>query len=118
VPSGRPVSLNDLLEEPRQGRSAIAEIAREQLRDENRCVRGSLDDPVIGKLVERSFTPTARHWVRFALAAHGLAIGYPNGLVAGPICSRIDTTIPYPRIAPYLSDLGRQLVAGVRRPER
>jgi hypothetical protein len=50
----------------------------------------------------------------YALTTRGLAIGFANGVVTGPACGRIKVLIPYQLALPYLSQLGKKLVAGVR----
>lgn len=59
-----------------------------------------------------AYTPTLGHYRLFALTPAGLAFGFPQG----PDGPRFATVVPYRLVHPYLSRLGRRLVAGVRRP--
>ena len=67
--------------------------------------------PCVAKDLIR-YRPTARNYRYFALTPNGLAVG--SWLEEA--CTRLQATVPYTRLRPYLTSLGRQLVAGVRRP--
>jgi len=45
----------------------------------------------------------------------------PGGLALGfwqeAACNRVEGIVPYRALQPYLSELGKQLAAGVRRPQ-
>ena len=57
------------------------------------------------------YESTLRNYRYFALTPHGLALAFSQE----PACNRIEGIVPYRVLQPYLSNLGRQLVAGVRR---
>jgi hypothetical protein len=58
------------------------------------------------------YVTSARNYREFALTPTGLAVGV-NETGA---CGRMEATVPYRMVRPYLSTLGETLVAGVRRP--
>jgi hypothetical protein len=60
--------------------------------------------------------PVAENFKYFALVPAGLALGFPNGQIAGLACGRIEVTVPYGQITPYLSSLSRVLVSETRKP--
>ncbi len=102
--SGRSVSLRDLLANPPLALRQLASDWKAQLRG-SPLWTSVAEDPA-------SYTPTLDHYRHFALTPSGLAFGFPQE-PAGP---RIAAVIPYRLVRPYLSPLGRHLVAGVRRP--
>ena len=113
VPSGKAVSIGDLLAGGPRGLRALAAAARAQVLAEHPCVRDS-----IGQVprLDRGFAPTASNYRQFALLASGLAIGFRVEQVGLPPCGRVRTTIPYAKLRGHLSPLGKRLVAGVRPP--
>jgi hypothetical protein len=50
-----------------------------------------------------------------ALVPGGVIVGTPNYVIP-PACGRIELTVPYRVMWPYLSSLARKLIAGVRAP--
>lgn len=50
-----------------------------------------------------------------ALVRDGVVVGTPNYVIP-PACGRIEVTVPYRIIRPYLSDLARTLIANIRAP--
>jgi len=104
VRSGRTVSLRELL--------ANAPLALPPLvRDWKARLRGSALWPYV-KHDPAGYTPTLAHYRYFALTPTGLAFAFPQEQAG----SRFAAVIPYRLVRPYLSPLGRRLVAGVRRP--
>lgn len=100
------VTLTELFREPARGLRALAAMVRERLSAPTAC------DPQ-----DARFALFVDKYKYFALTVRGLAIGFPQADgVAIPSCGRIEVTIPYVLVKPYLSTLGRELVAGVRRP--
>jgi hypothetical protein len=104
VRSGRAVSLRELLMNPTLALPLLVRDWKAGLR------RSTLwhyvaEDPA-------SYTPTLAHYQYFALTPTGLAFGFSQE----PAGSRFAAVIPYRLVRPYLSPLGRRLVAGVRRP--
>jgi hypothetical protein len=116
VPSGSQVNLRDLFSRPKEAVPAIGRLARTRLAHTNKAVYGGLNSKMDRQFLVRSFAPRVKRGAQWALTPTGFAIGYPQGLVACVPCSRIDTTIPYWRLDPYLSASGRQLIADVRWP--
>ena len=118
VPSGAPVGIRDLFAQPARGLRALATAVRRKVLSTNSCIRASFRDPVGGALNARGFDPTPSNYRYFALTASGLAIGFPIEQVGGASCGSVQTRVPYTVVHPYLSELGRKLVAGVRAPQR
>jgi hypothetical protein len=116
VPSGVTVEIDDLFTKGAGGLVALARAVRVQVSANNRCVRRALVDPIASEDFEKGFHPRVRNYEQFALVPRGLAVGFPNGQVAYPACGRVEATVPYSTLRPYLNDLGARLVAGVRRP--
>jgi hypothetical protein len=116
VPSGSRVTITDLFVKPSVGLRALAAAARTRLEAEYRCVRDAVHDPTAGRSFGRGFDPTPANYKEFALRTGGITIGFPLGQVAFPPCYRQNVTVPYRVVRPYLSALGRVLIAGVRRP--
>ena len=105
VPSGRRVTLAQLFRDPEGGGLSALGVRwfRVIARDWRlRCVVGDLPD----------YEPTLRNYRYFALTPRGLALAFWQE----PACSRIEGIVPYRPLRPYLSRLGKQLIAGVRRP--
>lgn len=101
VHSGKPVSLSQILANPTLALPAL--IAAWNTHAQSAPLTSSGHD-VAG------FPWSLTHYRHFALTPAGLAFGFA---VSG---SRSTTVIPYRIVRPYLSPLGRRLVAGVRRP--
>jgi hypothetical protein len=105
VPSGRPVTLAELFRDPegegiyKLGVGWFRAIARDWRIE---CVVAHLPH----------YQPSLRNYRYFALTPHGLALAFWQE----PACNRIVGVVPYRSLRPYLSPLGRRLVAGVRRP--
>jgi hypothetical protein len=104
VRSGRAVSLRELLASPPLALPGL-------VRDWKARLRGSMLWRYVAEDPAR-YTPTLAHYRHFALTPTGLAFGFPQE----PAGSRFAAVIPYRLVHPYLSPLGRRLVAGVRRP--
>lgn len=111
VPSGVVVSFPSLIAGGRRGLSAVAVLIRRQAIRDKACVGNAVGDSSYGP---RSFDLRGRY--DFALIRRGLAIGFANGQIAGPSCGRIEVTVPYALLQPYLSAAGRKLIADVRLP--
>lgn len=104
VRSGRTVGLAAIL-----GRAPLA------LPRLVRAWESRLPGSTLGARMARdpaAYTPTLGHYRLFALTPAGLAFGFPQG----PDGPRFTAIVPYRLVRPYLSRLGRRLVAGVRRP--
>ena len=104
VRSGKAVSLPQLLANPQLALPVLASDWKAGLRN-SLLWPFVVDDPA-------SFTPSFAHYRYFALTPTGLAFGFAQE----PAGSRIEAVIPYRLVRPYLSPLGKRLVAGVRRP--
>jgi hypothetical protein len=117
VPSGAPVGIRGLFSQPARGLRALAAAVRRKVLATNSCIRASNRGP--GRAINaRGFAPTPRNYRYFSLTAKGFAVGFPIDQVGGSSCGRVQTTVPYAVVRPYLSALGRRLVAGVRRAPR
>lgn len=106
VPSGTRVTITDLFAHPREGLRALATAYKNKLRRTTagvECLRLYPDD----------YSPTVANYRAFAMTPRGLAVGTWEDTA----CYRVETTLPYRVLRPYLSKLGSTLVAGVRRPE-
>jgi hypothetical protein len=106
VPSGDVVALPRLFANPSSGLRRLASFAERRVRASNRCI-GPYFDPT-------GFAPTWKNYESFALTTSGIVVGFGTSQVGLPGCGRVSTIVPYHVIAPFFSDLGRQLVAGVR----
>jgi hypothetical protein len=116
VPSGVHVGLKDLFAQPQRALVVVARAAERDATARSKCVRRSLQDGALGPRHKRGFAPLSRNYRYFALTASGFAIGFPGEQVASPLCGRVLVLIPYRVLRPYLSSLGHELIAGVRRP--
>lgn len=120
VPSARGVGLAQLFSSPSQGLSVLAARAyREVLAGDSQtdhCVQLVQGRRPVGGSPPGAFAPSVANYEHFALTASGLAVGIPQGAVASDVCGRVEATIAYSTLRPYLSALGRRLVAGVREP--
>jgi hypothetical protein len=104
VPSGVPVRFSELFANPARGFRVLANAWKRQFRRSDR---------VQGKVVTaypEVFAPRAFRNAYFALAPHGLAVGFRQ---VGPT-SRLHAIVPYRTLRPYLSNLGLRLIASVR----
>jgi hypothetical protein len=106
VPSGVPVRLSDLFVEPARALPQLAKAFKAEVRR---------TEPVMWPCVANfpsDYLPTARNFRHFALTPRGLALGFWQV----PACNRLQATVPYSIVQPYLSKLGAALIAGVRAP--
>jgi hypothetical protein len=104
------VTLAALFRSPRKGLEALAAVARARLSAQ---MSGSC---WVRSPTPTGIAPTPSNYRYFALATHGLALGFTAGAVDPQDCGPLLITIPYTVLHPYLSSLGRQLIAGVRQP--
>jgi hypothetical protein len=104
VPSGTRVTITDLFARPRKGLPALATAYKARLRR----IYG---DPCL-RLYPRDYTPKVANYSAFALTPRGLAVGTWEDTS----CYRVAAMVSYSALLPYLSPLGKELVAGVRRP--
>jgi hypothetical protein len=104
VRSGRAVSLPQLLANPSLALPVLAGEWKASLR--HTMLWAYVAEDAAG------YTPSFAHYRYFALTPTGLAFAFgqePGG-------SRFSAVIPYRLVRPFLSSLGRRLVAGVRQP--
>jgi hypothetical protein len=107
VPSGAPVGISDLFVEPARALPLLAKAFKAQVRrTEPRMWRPCVT------YYPSVYLPTARNFRHFALTPRGLALGFWQV----PACNRLQATVPYSIVQPYLSKLGAALIAGVRAP--
>lgn len=105
VPSGRAVTLSELFRDAEgEGVYALGVAWFRALA----AAKDWRLQCVVRDLVR--YQPTLRNYRYFALTPRGLALGFWQE----PACGRLEATVPYSALRPYLSDLGRRLVAGVR----
>jgi hypothetical protein len=104
VPSGEPVTLGQLFQDPSGGPNALAVGFFHAVAPDWRLTCVVKDLP--------RYQPTLRNYRYFALTPRGLALGFWQE----PACNRIEGIVPYRALRPYLSSLGKMLVAGVRTP--
>jgi hypothetical protein len=105
VPSGRPVTLAELFRDA-EGEGVYA-LGVAWFR----AVAAARDwrlQCVVRDLVR--YQPSLHGYRYFALTPTGLVLAFWQE----PACRRMEATVPYAALRPYLSDLGRRLVAGVR----
>jgi hypothetical protein len=106
VPSGAPVRISQLFTDSTRGLRVLADEWKAQFRRANpdawQCVRLHL----------RDYRPAPSNYRYFALTPRGIAVGFWQE----PACNRLQATVSYALLRPYLSRLGKQLVDGVRRP--
>ena len=118
VPSGVPVTLTGLFEDPTRGLTVLAAATKTQVLAANSCVRNALQDPVNGAAFATGFDPSVTNYADFALTPNGLAVGFSDdGQIANPVCGSPDAVVPYATLEPYLNTLCKKLVAGVRAPQ-
>ena len=110
-PVGLTRCLRDLFASPGRALDALAAASRK-----NGCVAVALHDPGLGPYVAPWLKPTMSNYRYFALTPQGLAVGFEQDTVASPPCGRVEVTVPYSVLRPYLSRLGATLIAAVRRP--
>jgi hypothetical protein len=115
VPSGARVELSDLFAHPARGLRALALGVKTALL-KDKCVMQSFRAPIGSEYYQRGLAPLASNYRHFAMTSRGLVIGFPITQVAGPPCGRVEATVSYSALRPYLSALGMKLVAGVRSP--
>lgn len=102
--SGRTVTLSELLARAPLALPRLVSVWKSGLKGTALWARIA-GDPA-------GYTPTLAHYRLFALTPKGLAFGFPQS----PDGPRFAALVPYRLVQPYLSRLGRRLVAGVRRP--
>jgi hypothetical protein len=107
VPSGRRVTLGQLFRDP-EG-EGLRELGVAWFRVLARQHRWKLECVVLHL---PHYEPTLQNYRYFALTPRGLALAFWQE----PACSRIEAIVPYAALRPYLSRLGKELIAGVRRP--
>jgi hypothetical protein len=110
IATARLVTVTDLFRSPKEGLRALAALARRRLSARSHCVRDYANPA--------GFEPSVENFKHFALTTTGLALGFSAGQVSLLSCGSMEVTLPYAPLRPYLSALGRELVAGVRRPIR
>jgi hypothetical protein len=116
VPTGMRIALADLFQPPAQ--RGLDALARGVARRLNPCVQTSISDPVLHGLYGRALAPRWNNYRYFALTPAGLTIGFPNATIAAPTCGRVQITVPYSALRPYLGQHGQRLIAGVRAPKQ
>lgn len=107
VPSGRRVTLGQLFRDA-EG-EGLRKLGVAWFRVVARRHRWHLECVVLHL---SGYEPTLQNYRYFALTPRGLALAFWQE----PACSRVEAIVPYQTLRPYLSRLGKQLIAGVRRP--
>lgn len=116
VPSGVPVTVDQIFA-GHAGLTALAAAAKASVLMANSCVKAGVDDPTVGALNAAGFEPTAENYSAYALVPGGVAVGFSDGQVGAPVCGSPQVVVSYATVEPYLSTLGKKLVAGVRAPQ-
>jgi hypothetical protein len=112
VPSGAAVSLSELFDRPSL---ALRELAASASK--NACIAIASAAEGSGYTANPAWSPPRLSgYPFFALTPRGLVLGFAQGVAAGVGCGRLEVTIPYETLRPYLSPLGQALVDAVRRP--
>jgi len=106
VPSGALVGITDLFAHPSRALRVLAKAWKAQVRRTKPKMW-----PCVSQFPE-DYAPRAHNYRYFALTIRGLAVGFWQA----PACDRLQATVRYSHVRPYLSKLGERLVAGVRRP--
>jgi hypothetical protein len=106
VPSAAPVRINQLFTESSRGLQVLADAWKAEFRRANPAAW-----PCVG-LHLSDYRPAPSNYRYFALTPRGIAVGFWQE----PACNRLQATVSYALLRPYLSSLGKQLVNGVRRP--
>jgi hypothetical protein len=106
VPSGTPVAISDLFADPSRGVRVLAAEWKTRFR------RASPDAWPCVRLHPSSYRPVPRNYRHFALTPRGVVVGFWQEAA----CNRLQATVPYSVLRPYLSGLGSRLIAGVRPP--
>jgi hypothetical protein len=103
VPSAEGVSIRDLFADPAHGLRVFGSAWRKALgRQGMHCA----------DTYPELYAPSSRNYRNFALTPTGLAVGV-NETGA---CGAWHATVPYVLLRPHLSAVGKDLVAGVRKP--
>jgi hypothetical protein len=104
VPSVTRVTIGELFTDPARGLRVFGHAWRNALgrRGMRRCAY----------TYPELYAPSARNYRQFALTPSGFAVGVPETGVCGPWYA----IVPCEPLRPHLSSLGKELVAGVRRP--
>lgn len=104
VPSGTRLQISDLFANPTRGLTQLSTAWKAELRHTQPgtwpCVQLHLS----------AYRPIARNYRYFALTPRGLAVGFWQQ----EACNRLQATVPYSTLQPYLSKLGNKLAEGVR----
>jgi len=116
VPSVRSVPLAALFAQPARALAVVARAARRNILAANACIRKTYWDPPLHALHAQGFAARWSNYRYFALTPRRLAIGFQIEQVGGPQCGRAVGFVRYALLRPYLSGLGRELVASVRQP--
>ncbi len=114
VSSGSLVHIKSLFRRVGPALNALARATRRELTASNPCVRGSL---AISADYAYGFAPTVTNYQDFALLPTGIAVGFGNDQVTGPSCGRVEVTVPYRVIRPFMGTLGVKLMQGARWPK-
>jgi hypothetical protein len=103
VPSGRPVAISALFADRSRGLRVFGSAWRAAIRRQgNPCP----------DTYQEVYGTSARNYREYALTPEGLAVGVDETGACGPM----EATVPNDIVRPYLSTLGKELIAGVRRP--
>lgn len=116
VPSGVPVTVDQLFAS-HAGLAALAAAAKASVLLASSCVKAGVDDPTVGALFAAGFNATAQNYSSYALVPGGVAVGFWDEQVGAPVCGNQEVVVPYATLEPFLSTLGKKLVAGVRAPQ-
>ncbi len=111
IHSGASVRLSELFQNPSKGLRRLAQLAKRRLLRSNACVRSAYRSPP----PPPGLSPTLSNYQNFAMVRGGLTIGFYQDQVGWPECGNPEVVVPYRRLEPQLSRLGKRLEGGVRR---
>lgn len=114
VPSGAPVSLQSLFATPSQGMAEMARLARTAFTARYPCVAQDASAFGGGDPYEPDWAPTAANYRYWSMTPAGLSIGFVNGVVADEACGRMEVTLTWSQLHPWLSASALQLIAALR----
>jgi hypothetical protein len=113
VPSGAPVSLQSLFASPSQGMTEMARLARAAFTAKYSCI--SQDASAFGNdPFEPDWAPTPSNYRYWSMTPAGLSIGFINGFVADEACGRMQVTLGWSQLRPWLTTSAGQLISELR----
>jgi hypothetical protein len=114
VPSGRPVTFDDLFTDKNAALRRIAAISIRHFTDAgDECIRGSLTD-AFADISLSGLAPKPENYRAWSLTSAGLRLGFNQGQFSAEACGKQQMTIGWSSLRPVLSPTGTALVAALR----